>query len=175
MVPARFWLLTGMVVAAVASRWMPLPPNFAPIGAMALFAGAHFSDRRLALLIPFVAMLLSDAVIGFHPGIPFVYGCFAANVVIGMGIKSRRSLVTVPLASVACSLLFFLVTNFAFWPTYNLYPKTFEGLIACYTAALPYFGNTLLGDLCFSAVLFGGFALAERKFASLRESAGAAA
>lgn len=167
---SRFWSLAGFILAAAASRLVPHPMNFTPIGAMALFSGAYFGRRVTAFLVPLAAMLLSDLVIGFHSGMPVVYGCFAVNVLVGMWLQRRRSVVTVPLASLACSLLFFLVTNFAVWQRGSLYPVTWDGLVACYVAALPFFDRTVLGDLFYSTVMFGGFALAERYFASLRET-----
>jgi hypothetical protein len=67
-------------------------------------------------------------------------------------------------------VVFFIVSNFGVWAWWNLYPHTPEGLWACYTAAIPFFRNTLLGDATYSTVLFGGFALAERLLPVLREA-----
>ena len=166
----RFYVLVGMVLAAAAFRLLPHPLNFAPIAGMALFGGAHFSEKRQAFLIPLAAMLLSDLVIGFHSTVPFVYLSFILIVGIGMMIRKRRQILPIAGAATASSLLFFAVTNFGVWAVQDLYPKTAVGLGACYIAALPFLQNTLLGDALTTAVLFGGFVLAERRLPILRET-----
>jgi hypothetical protein len=169
-----------MILAAGASRLIPHPPNFAPIGAMALFGGACFADRRAAFVVPLAAMLLSDLVIGLLSGnlamglhrlIPVVYGSFALIVCLGFWLRRRRKVVPVGGAALASSVLFFALTNFGVWALGSLYPKTWDGLVACYVAAIPFFHNTLLGDAVYTAVLFGGLALAEKGLPALREPA----
>lgn len=171
----RTLVLVMLTVSAAASRLAPHPPNFAPIGAMALLGGACFSDKRQAFAVPLGAMLLSDLVLGFHRLMPVVYGSFALIVVIGMWLRNRRRLAPIAAASLAGSVLFFLVTNFGVWALGTFYPKTAEGLIACYVAAIPFFPNTVLGDATYCAVLFGSLALAEHAFPKLREAAPATA
>lgn len=174
----RFPVLAGMILAAAASRLIPHPPNFAPIGAMALFGGACFAHRRAAFVVPLAAMFLSDLAIGLLSGnlslglhrlIPVVYGSFALIVCLGFWLRTRRTVVPIAGATLAGSVLFFVLTNFGVWSMGFLYPKTWEGLVACYVAAIPFFHNTLLGDATYSAVLFGGLALAEKGFPMLRE------
>ena len=160
---SRLGLLIGMIFAAAGMRLLPHPPNFESIGALALFAGAHFDDKRWAFIIPLAAMVLSDAVIGFHAQMPVVYGTFALVVCMGFFLRERRTALKITSAALAASTLFFVVTNFGVWAFDGLYPRTFEGLVVCYIAAIPFFGNTLAGSLFYTAVLFGGFALAERK------------
>ena len=159
----RMALLTGMIFGAAALRLLPHAPNFDPITALALFAGASVEDRRWAVALPLAAMLLSDLLIGFHPLLPVIYLTFA--LVVWMGISLRQRLTALPVAGAAlgAATLFFVVSNFAEWTLGMLYPRTIEGLIACYIAAIPFFGNTIGGALFYSAVLFGGLALAERK------------
>jgi len=169
--PARFSAILLAIALAAAMRLLPHPPNFSPIGAMALFGGAYFGRRWLAFLAPLAAMLLSDAVIGFHSGMAYVYGSVALVVLIGWALARRVSPFTVAGAAIASSVLFFLVTNFGTWATGELYPQTLAGLAACYVAAIPFFQNTLAGDLFFSAVLFGGFALVEWRVPVLRSKA----
>jgi len=106
---------------------------------------------------------LSDAVIGFHAQMPIVYGTFALVVWLGFFLRERRTALTITGAALAASTLFFVVTNFGVWAFDGLYPRTFEGLVVCYIAAIPFFGNTLAGSLFYAFLLFGGFALAERK------------
>ncbi|HXG23248.1 MAG TPA: DUF6580 family putative transport protein [Chthonomonadales bacterium] len=174
----RFLVLAGMILAAAASRLVAHPPNFAPIGAMALLGGACFAQRRTAFVVPLGAMLLSDLAIGLLSGdfalglhrlIPFVYGSFALIVCLGFWLRRRRNALPIAGATLAASVLFFMLTNFGVWVAGSWYPKTWEGLVACYVAAIPFFHNTLLGDAVYSTVLFGGFALAERALPLLRE------
>lgn len=166
----RFATLTVLVLAAAATRLLPHPPNATPIAAMALFGAAHFTDRRAALLVPLLAMALSDLALGYgiHPTLPFVYASFLAIAGLGFLLRKRVSPATVIGASLASSILFFAITNLGVWAMSSFYPPTWEGLVACYTAAIPFFRNTLAGDLVYTAVLFGGFALAARHAPMLR-------
>jgi hypothetical protein len=160
----RFFLITGMIVVAAAAKFVPHPVNFMPIGAIALFAGAHFNDRRAAFVVPLFALLIGDLISGLHLLIPFVYGCFALNVLLGFWIKRRQSTARILTATLAGAVVFFVVTNFGSWLAFDTFPKTGPGLVACYAAGVPYFLNSLLGDLFYTAVLFGGFALAQARF-----------
>ena len=159
----RFTLIVAMIFGAAALRLAPHPANFDAIGALALFGGAHLSDRRWAFLIPLAALFLSDVVIGFHAQMPLVYGVFALMVCMGFALRERRAPLPVAGMAAAASILFFVVTNLGVWAFDRLYPMTLQGLIACYIAAIPFFANTLAGNLFYTAVLFGGFAFAERK------------
>ncbi len=165
----RYLILAGMVLAAAAVRLLPHPWNFTPIGAMALFGGAQFASKRAAFLLPLAALFLSDLVLGFHRLMPFVYGCFALTVCLGFWVHHQRRAGRIIIASVTSAVVFFLVTNFSVWACFDTYPKTATGLLECYVAGLPFLRNGLLGDLFYAGVLFGGLALAERRFTSLRE------
>lgn len=172
--PPRVGLIAAMIFGAAALRLLPHPVNFAPIGAMALFGGAHLPHRgwnfALPFAIPLAAMLLSDAALeastgwGFHRLMPAVYGSFALIVTLGFLLRRGAGVLPVFFAALGAASLFFLITNFAVWALLDTYPSTAAGLAACYLAALPFFWNTLAGDLFYSAVLFGGFALAARGF-----------
>lgn len=157
-----------LTVAAALSRLLPHPPNFTPLGALALFSGAYMSDKRLAFVIPIAALVLSDAIIGFHLLLPAVYGCFAIMVWIGFGLRNRVRVLGLSARVLAGSILFFVVTNFGVWVVGSSYPHTPAGLLTCFIAAIPFFHNTVLGDLTFAALLFGSFVLAERVFPALR-------
>jgi hypothetical protein len=165
---ARLAAIFSAILIAAALRLVPHPPNFTPIGAIALFGGAYFGRRALAFAAPLGALLLSDAILGFHSGMPYVYGSVALIVLIGWLVAKRMTALTIAAAAVVSSVLFFTVTNFGTWATGELYPPTLAGLAACYVAAIPFFQNTLAGDLVFSALLFGGFALLERRVPMLR-------
>ena len=165
---ARLLAILSAILLAAALRLVPHPPNFTPIGAMALFGGAYFGRRALAFAAPLGALLLSDAVIGFHSGMPFVYASVAIIVLFGIAVRSRMTPLRIGAAAVLSSVLFFAVTNFGVWLGDGMYPQTLAGLAACYVAAIPFFQNTLAGDLVFTALLFGGFALIERRVPLLR-------
>ena len=165
----RFNILAGMVLAVVVTRLLPHPPNFTPVAAIALFGGASFSKVRAAFFVPLLGLLLSDLVLGFSMITPVVYACFALITCIGLSLRQRQSVGSVTAAAVMSVLLFFVLSNFGTWCLSGLYPKTGTGLLQCYTAALPFMRNMLTSTLLYTALLFGGLALAERRFAGLRE------
>lgn len=170
----RTWLLLSMVAVAAAIRILPHPWNFTPVGAMALFGAATFSSRRAALIFPLLALFVGDLFIGFHRLMPVVYASFLLSAAIGFWLRGRRSVTQIGAATLAGAVQFFLVTNFGVWLSGMTYPKTAEGLVACYVAGIPFFWNTLAGDAVYAALLFGGLALAERLFPALRQETAAA-
>ena len=169
---ARLLVLLSAIVAAAALRLVPHPPNFTPIGAMALFSGAYLGRRgAIALAAPLGALFLSDLVLGFYAGMTTVYFSMALVVVIGWLALKRRSVVRIAGAALASSALFFILTNFGMWLSSGYYPRTWAGLQACYVAAIPFFQNSIAGDLFFCGLLFGGFALLERTVPAVRAQA----
>jgi hypothetical protein len=156
----RFMLATLLVVFGVVCRVAPHPWNFAPVGAIALFAGATYENRRAAFLVPLLTMLIGDAFIGFHSLMPVIYATYALITLLGIALRKRR---TSPLyiggGAIAGATIFFLTTNFAVWALGTLYPKTWAGLVTCFIAAIPFFERTLASDMLFSAFLFGMYAL----------------
>lgn len=170
MVSPRNIVIAFMILAAAASRLLPHPHNFTPMAAIALFSGAHLRDWRAAFLVPLGAMFLSDLVIGLHVLMPVIYSSFALIVCIGFWLRRRSTVARIATASLAGSVLFFLVTNFA-----CALPRSLEGLLDCYADGIPFFRNMLLGDAFFNTVLFGGFAVAAHVFPKLREPAPAVA
>ncbi len=162
-------LLVGLfILVAAITRILPHPPNFVPLTAIALFAGTFVSDRRLAFAIPVVALLMSDLLIGMHSTMLFVYGSVLIIVLLGSTLQNKRSVGRIAGVTLAGAVIFFIVTNFGVWLMGSLYPKTAEGLVTCYIAALPFFRNALLGDAVYVTALFGLFALAERWIPALR-------
>ncbi len=164
----RLLAVAVLIAAAAASRVLPHPPNVTPIAAVALFGGASFADTRVAVAVPLAAMLLSDLVLGLHGTMPFVYLSFLLITGIGLWLRRHRSITPIAGAALAASVLFFAITNFGVWATSTFYPKTAAGLWAAYVAGLPFFRNTVVGDLFYCAVLFGGFAMLERLVPALR-------
>ena len=166
----KFWILTLMVFAAAYVRLIPHPPNFAPIAAMALFGGAYFTKKWAAFLVPLAAMFMTDLFLGFHPTMWAVYLSFVLIVSIGMLMIKQKKVVNIFFASVTSSVLFFIITNFGVWFSTPYYAKTGTGLMACFTAAIPFFHQTLLGDLFFVTIMFGLYELAKTKFPVLAQS-----
>jgi hypothetical protein len=149
-----------LILAAAFSRLLPHPVNVAPIAAMAL-AGGVYLDKRFALLVPLIALVISDLVIGLYPILLFVYGSFLLIGLLGLWLKSHKKPLPVFGAALLSSIIFFVITNFGVWiigP--ETYPRTLPGLAECYVAAIPFFKNTVAGDLVYTGVLFGMFELA---------------
>ena len=167
----RFKILAGMVLAAAAVRLLPHPPNFTPIAALALFGGASFDSKPAAFLVPLGALFLSDLVTGFYATMPIVYGSFVLITCLGFWVRRRHNLTRLALATIGGALLFFVVTNLGFWLFEAYYPQTFAGFVECYVAAIPFFRNTLLSDIFYSALLFGGLAFAEMRWPTLARTA----
>lgn len=158
-----------VVLAAVLLRFLPHPANVAPIAAMALFGGAYL-DKKYAIILPLVVMLISDYFLGFHNTMPFVYGSFLVSALIGLKLKNKVKTKTVLGASLLSSAIFYIVTNFGVWLTSGMYEMTFLGLIKCYVLAIPFFRNTILGDLFYCVMMFGGYELVS--FVSKKRVAG---
>ena len=150
----------AMIFAGAALRVIPHPPNFAPIGALALFGGAALPGVW-AFAVPLAALVLSDAALGFYQGWVWVYGSFVLIVLIGTALRQRRTAPRVAGAALASSVVFFSVTNFGEWLG-PLYPHTLAGLRADYIAAIPFFRNTALSDLLYALAFFGIFESAAR-------------
>lgn len=153
----NYGIIFILVLAAVCSRAIEHPLNFTPIGAIGLFAGAYLHDKR-AWLLPVCILLISDFFIGFYEPISmlFVYFGFALSVSIGrLLLSKKRSILKLGGAAFSSATLFFLISNFGTWLSGTLYPMSFPGLIECYVMAIPFYGNTLAGDLFYAFVLFG--------------------
>ena len=172
-------LLAAMIVLAALSRLLPHPPNFSPVEAMALFGGAYFANRAWAVVVPLIAMVLSDVALGLMFGGSYmsyvaslsfwsVYVCIALSTVLGFGLRGKVNGANVLGYSLIGSVLFFAVTNFTTWFGSTMYPQTGSGLVAAYVAGIPFFKWTVLGTLFYSAVMFGGFALLRRQAPALR-------
>ena len=173
------WLLAGMIVVAALTRLLPHPPNFSPVEAIALFGGAYFASRQWALVVPLLAMLLSDLALGMVHGASYasylggvsfwsVYACIALSTLMGFGLRGKVGGARLLGYSLAGSVLFFVVTNFTAWLGSPAYPQTPAGLVAAYVAGIPFFKWTVLGTLAYAALLFGGFALLRSRMPALR-------
>ena len=157
-----------LVLFAALSRMLPHPPNMAPICAMALFGGVYL-DRKHAFLVPFIAMLISDYFIGFYSGIAWVYGAFVMIGLVGLWLRSHQGAGQTIGATVSGSVIFYVVTNFGVWVSSQVsYPHTLAGMLQCYNAAIPFFRNTIVGDLLYVGAMFGMYELAKRLVPALK-------
>lgn len=172
-------ILAAMIVLACLSRLLPHPPNFSPIAAVGLFGGAFFASRNLALLVPVLAVVISDVALGYingglygdyvgSTGQLIVLGATVLCTVIGFALRNRKSSVAVATAAVASTAMFFLTTNFGAFLTDPQYPKTVAGLGMAYVAGIPFVKWSLISTLMYSAFLFGGFQLLRSGTPALR-------
>ena len=168
-------ILAALIVLGVAGRLLPHPPNFTPMAAIALFAGFIFIKRYMAIVAIIVTMLLCDF---------FAFGSLSANwfgsksmfvvylallfpIIFKNFLQKKLSVLKIAGASLASSVVFFVATNFVVWAFSPMYAKTLEGLILCYTMAIPFFQNTLAGNLVWSGVIFGAY-FALRNYSNIR-------
>lgn len=177
MLSPRFISLSVLVLFAAMSRLLPHPPNFTPIAAVALFGAAYFKPRWLAVFIPLLSLWISDLILNnavyaeyadgfvwFTGSLIWIYGSFLLISLLGFFTLQNITAGRVIGVSLIASVLFFLISNFGVWVSSGIYPISAEGLLSCYTAALPFFGNTILGDLCYSGAMFASFALLQKRF-----------
>ncbi len=159
---ADLWMDLGLVAFLiafdVAARLLPHAPGVWPFAASALFAGRMLRMPALAVIVPLLAVLLSNVALAGDDWRITAVVCAAITLPAFAGMLARRypGAVSVIAGMVSCSLIFFVSTNFAVWAFGTLYPLTFPGLTQCYVAALPFLDKTVLGDLFWTAVLFGG-------------------
>lgn len=152
-------IVLAIIICAALTRIMPHPPNFTPIIALGLFGGAYLKDNRLVILFPLLAMFLADIFLGFHNTMIWVYGSLIGISLLGTLLKNRVSFINGSLASLGGSLFFFISTNFGVWISSAFYPKTFNGLLSCYVAGIPFFSNTLISSLVYTGIMFFGYEL----------------
>lgn len=177
----RFLALSGFILIAAFSRIIPHPYNFAPIGAMSIFGAAYFTDKKFSFLLPLFAMFVSDLLVNnllyanfyggfvlFTPGFYWMYGAIALIVAAGIFILKKVNTKTVLAGSLSASIIFFLITNFGSWLGNPIYPQGLEGLFMSFTAGIPFFHYTVLGDLFYSGVMFGAFEYAKQRMPALQ-------
>jgi len=152
----KVYVVLIMIFAGAMMRLIPHWPNFTPIAAIALFGGTFLKRKDLAFLVPVAAMLVSDLIIGFHSTMLPVYISFIGIVGFGLLLQKKLTVVNTFSASLAASVLFYIVTNFASWTSGLMpYPMNAAGLMQSYIAGLPFLFNGILGDLFYTSVLFG--------------------
>lgn len=143
------------IVIGIFSRLIPHIPNFAPITATALFGGMYL-NKKFALIVPIFIMIISDFLLSpknmLHSTTLFVWGSFLISSLIGLWLRSHKKPLYIIVGIFSASLQFFLITNFGVWATTNMYPHTLEGLIECYVMGIPFYRNTLMGDLFYTGL-----------------------
>ena len=147
---------TSLVAFLVLARVIPHPPNFTPVLGMAIFAPFLFRDLFVAIALPLAAMVVSNLILGFHSPMFWVFLSIAL-ITCGAHWAKMYAPTLMKTASlvVAGTFSFFIITNFAVWAMGGLYPMPIEGLMACYMAGIPFYGNPLLSTALFSALFFG--------------------
>ena len=168
-------ILAVLIALGVAGRLLPHPPNFTPMAAIALFAGFIFIKRYMAVVAVISTMLLCDyfafgslSSSWFGSKSMFVvYLALLFPIVFKNFLQKKIGVLRIFGAALASSSVFFLATNFAVWAFSPMYEKTLEGLVLCYTMAIPFFQNTVAGDLIWSGVIFGTY-LALRNYSNLQ-------
>lgn len=180
----NFWAATIGILLCILSRLIPHPANFAPLMAVGIFGGAIFFEKKWAFLIPLLSIWLSDIFFSnviygqyyeefmwFYPGWYWQYSIYFLtplfSIILFRNEISLRKLIFLSLGS---AVVFFLVSNFGVWFSGSLYPKTLEGLITCYVMGLPFLKGTVLSNVFYPAVLFGGYYLLENKTRLLDDS-----
>ncbi len=164
----KFIMVLAIILVSVISRFLPHPPNFSPIMAIALFGSVYINDKRLAFFIPIFILFLSDLFLGLHPDIPAVYLSFLIVVALGRAIRNNLNITRIFGVTLFSSFLFYLITNFSVWLTSGMYTKDLNGLYECYVMAIPFFRNSLLGDFIFTTILFGAYYLIEKTYTNMK-------
>lgn len=149
-------LLIAFILIAVFFRLIPHPPNFTPITSLALFSGIMFQRKWLSILVPIIAMLLSDMVLGFGMISMWVYAAFMLVTISGWFLKQMNVK-----SILVSSMVFFIVSNLGAWVLG--YPHTFDGLMLCYTMAIPFFGCSIIGDLCWGLLIKQSYKFIENR------------
>lgn len=178
----RFGVISGMILLAAISRFLPVAmpslSNFSPVGAMALFGGAYFARKSWAFAVPLFALWVSNLVLNnvfykqYYPTFSFgfettVFVSIAVMVAVGIVVLKKVNVTNVLLANLLGTVAFFVVSNFLVWNAGTMYPRTIEGLTACFTMALPFLKNSLLSNLLFSGVMFGMYEYAKTQVKEL--------
>ncbi len=152
------------VAIAVATRFLPHFPNFSPVLAALLFGGAHLK-RRDAIWYPLALVTGSDILLTtvvYHLRLEWGQGitwlAFATVALLGYSLRGSETVTAIGVTSLAGPTSFFIISNFGVWllgHVSRMYPQTWTGLVACYSAALPFYRNSLLATVVYAAVLFG--------------------
>ena len=161
------FLVLGIIVIGIITRFIPHPPNFTPILSFALLSGVY-SKNNLGIFIPISIMLFSDMVLGSHGAIIWVYSSLFVVYLIGYYFIKNISFKNVLLGAIAGSFIFFILTNLGVW--FIGYPKNIEGLIACYVAAIPFYKNTLLSAIIYTSAIHAIYVVLSKNILAFQNS-----
>jgi hypothetical protein len=152
------------VVLAFASRFLPHPWHFTPVGAALLFFGARASRRQI--WFPVAMLALSDVILSKYVygmsldlGVLASWAWYAGIVLLGTRLRDHSKPLWIGASALASATSFFLISNFAVWLGSTMYPRTASGLMTCYAAGIPFYQRDVLGTLLFTAVMFSAPAL----------------
>ena len=176
----NFYFVLGLILIAAFARIIPHYPNFTPLCSIALFGSKYFRNGYLAFLIPLVALWFSDIIINnfilsqyfdgftlFYSGFYWQYGSFLLIALLGRKTLNNLSFLKLLGVSISSSLLFFIISNFGVWVSSSIYSKNILGLIACYTAAIPFYFGTFSGSVFYSFFLFGSYELLSKNISKV--------
>lgn len=158
------YLIIALTILAALSRLVWHVPNFSPLSSVLIFSAFLAPNKKMATW-PLLALLASDLVLGFYHWnvMSAVYLATALNIVIGYGLKKNPRTLNVLSAAMLSAISFFLITNLAVWASSNWYAKDFNGLMYCFTLAIPFFKSTLASNILYSSLLFSVYSLVTAK------------
>ncbi|HOX54222.1 MAG TPA: hypothetical protein PLC32_02105 [Candidatus Omnitrophota bacterium] len=162
-------LAIALIVLGILTRFLPHAPNFNPAIAIALFGG-YYLNKKYALSVPLLLMVISDIFLGLHNTILFTWGSVVLISILGLSQKKNKSILNVAGFSLISAVLFFVITNFGVWFS-GWYPYTLKGLTDCFIMGIPFFRATLLSTLVYAAVMFGAYELIARLVKNTRFAA----
>lgn len=173
----RNMTIFGIIFLTIVSRIIPHIPNFTPMGAISLFGATYFKKKWQVFIIPILTIWLSDIFVNlylysdyslgfimFYNGFYWQYISYVLITLIGTIILNKPSILNITIANLLAVIVFFVISNFGSWIAFNMYPKTFEGLVTCYLAGIPFIKGNLLGNLFYSFFMFGSFSILMKKY-----------
>jgi len=154
-------LAISLIIIGILLRFIPHTANFTPVAAIAIFAGVYLNKKQ-ALIVPLLLMVLSDLFLGMHNVVVFTWGSFVLVTLLGIWAKNHKTVRGIVSVAVVSSFLFYVVTNFGVWAM-GWYPQTAKGLLDCYILGLPFLRNFGLATLVYTFVLFGAYEFIARR------------
>ena len=177
----RFVAISLIISVTALLRLVPHFPNFSPLGAICRFGAAHFSNKIQVYIVPLLAIWISDILVNnliyseyfnhftiFYDGFYWQYGSYLLIVFFSTFTLKNQNSIKIICSAIGAALLFFLVSNFGVWASGNMYPNNFSGLMTCYIAGIPFIKGTIISNIIFSVILFGGFSLLENRYSILK-------
>jgi hypothetical protein len=154
-------LAISLIIIGILLRFIPHTANFTPVAAIAIFAGVYLNKKQ-ALIVPLLLMVLSDVFLGMHNVVLFTWGSFILVTYLGIWARNHKTFKVIASTSVISSVLFYLITNFGVWAM-GWYPQTVKGLLDCYVLGLPFLRTFMVATLVYTVVFFGAYELIARR------------